>query len=668
MATVALAAHVEQFGRSGYKRDFSQITNVGAPPVRGRDALTVPTVTVGGSGPIPGTSAKPDQRVNVRVPVARACGQPLVPGQVAFVSRGVGIAKASSGRELAPAFAGTHALGLEHLNELLDAPQHHVVANAAVAGRPNSLFVSKVARSLFGADGHSRLRALAFDQDAFFVRTKRPNHPLRQYALDGVVCTPSDDPGFGTSVGYCNVAVKGPAPVLTHRTLHDKMRAVAVAPLPQTRVVPDNFFLRPVDVLAKVYVVLVAILVDAGASKWKFRYELVSSSNVHTSHGFPRFTDTIAENAFGQKGDKPLEQATIDAKKRVVLRVHELGRVVDTNFGDRKAPSLVVSVNIRPFEGARLDVVQAKKGGSTESVVVSQPLAVHNSFLGRSEAHGGLEPVREARDARLRAIRSPVRKDLVSRVRAGGGGKGVLMRLLTSTGVKTGDSAVAKELKDVLKVLTDLKRENADQAKQIVGLVQKTLGEDHMVSIADKVIEKFDEKAAAAAAAPAAVAPGGPAPRNEAFYDLVDELTEYMLEELGTVDEAPDDGGIDDVEDLEEYLLGREVKGKILASSGKLVDVITTPEAYEAAAKRASFGYDLVRGTKLKLDEVSNEIDQVRLGAELARAEKSQLEILIKRVFNELPENAPQEAKDDMESALRALKTIAQPSVVSGDI
>ena len=505
MATVTLASHVEQFGLSGYKRPLSQVTNLQAPSVRTGTPLTVPSVNIGSVGNIPATSARPDQRVNVRVPVARACGQPLVPGQVAFVSRSVG-KQSGRGTEVAPAFTGTHVLSLEHLNELMSDSVHHVQGFTAMA-----LFSDARPRSLFKSDERTRQnRVKVFNTD--ILTGKHANHPLKQYALDGVVCTPSDDAGddygapIGSSVGMCNVAVKGPAPVLTHRTLHDKMRAVVVAPLPQTRVVPDTFFLQPIDVLAKVYVVLVAELVSTNPTNtWKFQYELVTSSNVNTAHGFRRFTDSVAERNIGP--------AKVAAKRRIVLKVHELGRVVDTNFGSHKNPSIVVSVNVKPLEATRR-VVQDATG-----IPVVVPLDAYNTFLTRDEQFGGFKMVRKTRKP-TKVVRSPLSKDLF---RLGGLG-GAL---------NTGDSAT--QLAEVMEQLKIIQAADKMHHDQLVALVEKTLGKDDVVAVAKRVAEEVAKADADAGGPPLPPPPTDPEDirkKNELFIKAVENYIVFLGEDL----------------------------------------------------------------------------------------------------------------------------------------
>ena len=405
-AAVSLASHVEQFGAAGYKRDFSRVTQLSAPSVKNVNQLSVPDVGIGNLDRISGTSARPDQRVNVRVPVARPCGVPLYVGQVAFVSRGIGPVQLLGVPENAPAFSGTHVMSLEHLNEILAQPVHHVLAT-----RPKGFFRPTTAKSLFYADSAAgdlkRPKALTFDVDEFFRQPNRNKmHPVRQYALDGVVCTPSDEGGMNSSA-MCNVAVKGPSPVSTHRTTNDLMRPVAVAPYPEERVIPSNHYLQPIDVMARVFVVLVAVRVGeptAKPSKWFFRYELVTSSNLNTAHGFKRFTSSIWE---GGSSD-----ATFRNASKVVLRVMQLGRIVDTNFGTTKAPSIVISVNIRPFEATtRESVDRVDAYGNTISTAFSKPLDTWNSFRSRPALLGGIPPNKQYSAAKA-VLRSPVSKSL----------------------------------------------------------------------------------------------------------------------------------------------------------------------------------------------------------------------------------------------------------------
>jgi len=465
MSAVSLAAHVELFGSSGYKRDFSRITDVFAPSTSGVTPLRIPGVSIGGIDRISATSARPDQRVNVRVPVARACGAPLYPGQVAFVSRGAGSVRASLDvPENAPAFVGTHVMSLEHLNELLAQPVHHVSLNGT-SSLP--FFKSTTAKSLFSVNATTgdlkRQQARVFDADAFFRPPGRNKvHPVRQYALDGVVCTPSDEGGIHSSP-MCNVAVKGPAPVLTHRTTNDKMRPVAVAPYPQERVIPSNYFLKPVDVMAHVYVVLVAARVgDATTSKeWMFRYELVTSSNVQTDHAFKRFTSSIG----------------FKRAAKVVLRVTQLGRVVDTNFGDPKAPSIVVSVNIRPYEATIRESVETNNAnGARVLTSYTAPLNVWNTFSNRPERHGGT-PVANKHAAHKAVILSPVSKSLLSAKNPG-----VVF------------SSAGPSQADLDRMQTALKKQIDDAAKETKNFVKDTQAE-----MLTKILDAVDPQKLASA-------------------------------------------------------------------------------------------------------------------------------------------------------------------------
>lgn len=612
MAAVALAAHVEQFGGSGYKRDFSQVTQPSAPSVRGGTALNVPSVTVGGSGAIPATSARPDQRVNARVPVARACYQSLVAGQVAFVSRSVGL-KGSA--EVAPAFVGTHAISLEHLNEILADPVHHSKTTLT------DLLTMTTARSLLSPvrlGEQKKLTALAFDMEAFF-KTRNPRHPLMQYALDGVVCTPSDDQRdaggntIGSSVGYCNVAVKGPAPVLTHRTPEDRMRAVTVSPYPQKPVAPNEFYLAPADILATVYVVLLATVVsrDKRVLTVRFSYELVSSSNLQTAHGYKRFTDTILEDRASDDIPRGGQNAFRMGARRLVLRVFQLGRVVDTKFGSPASPSMVVSVCIKPFEATRRE--KGTGEGATEYAYTA-PVAVFNSFVTRSIAGKGLgatDDFRKARGSSLVTLRTPVSRSLLKLA------AGSLGPLLKTSNAGANEARLAQ----ILQSLAKLQQENKQQAVQIMDLVKKSTGDDHVQKIADRVYktvteaaEAEDAAAAAALAAAAAAAPPAPpaaaagaskkkvAVLDDAFYKVVDDLTQVMLDVLYKEFGEPE--GLDDVEEYEAYLNQSAVQTRVKNDSRTNASSGAAQGSYNVAVKRAAFSYDFAGETKHRLENL----------------------------------------------------------------
>ena len=396
------ASHIEAFGvPSHYKRDFGQLGVVEAPTIKRANPLQVPEIAISGNGRIPSSSAKPDQRVNVRVPIARLCGDQLAAGQIAFVSRGCG-PDGAAGRGMAS--SALNVLSLEQMNELLSKTVHHVQIPDLDA---NSFFTPTKAKSLLVHNNTSsrleHLQASTFDMNGFFnAPGANKIHPVRNYALDGVVCTSSDEGGVQSSP-ICLVAVKGPAPVLTQRIADDKMRAILSGPPPPKRTVLENHFLHPADVMARVYVVLVAVRQQPhNDRKWMLRYEMVSSSNVMTTHSHSRFTANIGGSA----------EVLLGGAERVVLKVTQLGHVVDTKFGDNRSPSIVVSVNIRPLEATvRKSMTIAVDGGAPILTSYSHPIHVWDTFGNRPVAMGGRAPgVKYVANSKV--LRTPIVSDL----------------------------------------------------------------------------------------------------------------------------------------------------------------------------------------------------------------------------------------------------------------
>jgi hypothetical protein len=246
---------------------------------------------------------------------------------------------------------------MEELNDMLSIPEHHV-NNSAVF-----FFRNVKARSIYepnGTGGFKRATFRAFDDRAGFqAKDRKPpvpdaQHPLHQFALDGLVATHVEDVDElnTSSTSYaqhvCTVAVKGHAPMRLSQVPGDVFRGVYESNGLSKRA-SKNVFLEPVRILAKVYVVLVAVQVDATAKRWMLQYETVSSSNLNVdprfATGHPLFranmnTNIGANTAKGQK---------------IVLRVMELGTIVDTRFGPSEQPQLIVCVHVTPFEATAMD-------------------------------------------------------------------------------------------------------------------------------------------------------------------------------------------------------------------------------------------------------------------------------------------------------------------------
>lgn len=338
MATAVVASKSTPYEFAGHKRPLSAAAS-GIRAVRPReradrvqalDELPLP------NGSIPSSSARPTQSVNVRVPIARACPETIVASSVAFATRDS---------------AATSIKSLEQLNQLLSLSE-----NVVTLLRPPvlAMFKSKFARSLYEGNDPTtdraklwRQRAKRFDAKQMLESAGLHRHPVVDHALDGIVATPPDhrDP-VGRLGAMCNVAVAGPCP-LALSVLHGS------APHPVTWVRNPAFFVaKKVTVLERVYVCLVALRVGAvppSGSLWQFRYEVVFES------GMEAFLKTA-----------PVE-GKVPAK--LLLRTHELGRVVDTNFGQPGKPAVVVSVAIREAQPL-----------SRENTAVSDARVMHTLF------------------------------------------------------------------------------------------------------------------------------------------------------------------------------------------------------------------------------------------------------------------------------------------------
>ena len=205
MATLTYASHVESFDGGRYKRPLSSNIQPSIPAKR----LSVPTGNNQKQPPFPGTTARPDQRVNVRVPVTRACFSRLVPGQVAFVNRHFG--KNHVGAATGPGGV-SHIASLEELNDMLSRPENHIKK------RVRRLFRKVDARSMYKPVDGGKFEKLKFD--AFDSRAGKgapvPDamHPIHQFALDGLVATRVEDvddidmSGSAFSQQLCTVGVK----------------------------------------------------------------------------------------------------------------------------------------------------------------------------------------------------------------------------------------------------------------------------------------------------------------------------------------------------------------------------------------------------------------------------------------------------------------------------
>ena len=342
MATLTYASHVESFDGGRYKRPLSSNIQPSIPAKR----LSVPTGNNQKQPPFPGTTARPDQRVNVRVPVTRACFSRLVPGQVAFVNRHFG--KNHVGAATGPGGV-SHIASLEELNDMLSRPENHVNKAARL------LFRGVGARSMYrpvDGGGFKKLTFQAFDSRAEKgAPVPDAMHPIHQFALDGLVATRVEDvddidmSGSAFSQQLCTVGVKGHCPMLISAVPGDVHRGVRES-LSGSIAQASTTYLKPARILSKVYVVLVAVQVDDSPRRWKLQYETVSSSNIDVdprfSHGQKLFRTDLGKPGAPFKG------------RRIVLRVMELGTVVDTKFGPAERPQLVVCVHVTPFEPTKI--------------------------------------------------------------------------------------------------------------------------------------------------------------------------------------------------------------------------------------------------------------------------------------------------------------------------
>ena len=390
------ASHIEAFGAGGangaalYKRPLSSSSAPSLPAKR----LALPTSELQqlkSSSGIPATTARPDQRVNVRVPVARACYSRLLPGQVAFVNRHFG--RGHVGAATGPGGL-THVASLEELNDMLAIEDNHVVLGAGSSA--NDLFRKMDARDLHrtsvnkaGKRVRTRLSFNGFDALAVVPSAQ---HPLHQFALDGLVATrveevdddqQRDTYSSASAQQACIVAVQGHAPMrLAH--VPGEVGTGVMDAHQRGQTPPSHAFLQPVRILAKVYVVLVAVLVDDAEQRYRLQYETVSSSNLDVD---PRYTSglhtlfrTTMRTPNGSRG--PILKGD-----RIVLRATELGSVVDTHFGPRDQPQLVVCVRVVPYEPTRVAMMEVaskeapNKSNSTNSCPVSVPKDVYVTFV-----------------------------------------------------------------------------------------------------------------------------------------------------------------------------------------------------------------------------------------------------------------------------------------------
>lgn len=389
------ASHVETIPFS-YKRPLSSGSGAIIPAKR----LSLPTGSNQKAPPFPATTARPDQRVNVRVPVTRACFSRLIPGQVAFVSRHFN--KNYIGAATGPGGVA-HILSLEELNAKLALPDNLVVSTGT------NLFKKKTANSMFKPNNDGKT-LVKLDFDAFNIHGTVPDtqHPIHQFALDGLVATRVEDvddihvSGSTTSQQLCTVAVKGHAPMRISEIpgdIHFGVRESSSGSTAQS----STTYLRPARVLAKVFVVLVAVRVEdvnkTKRKKWRLQYETVSSSNLDVD---PQFSS--GHKLFRTKMSESKETGSIGF--RLVLRVFELGTIVDTKFGPAEQPQLVVCVHVTPFEATEVTREQKADG---KYVIFRKPLNVFSTFVALGNPKAIKARSLEAPHSALRRLSSGVR-------------------------------------------------------------------------------------------------------------------------------------------------------------------------------------------------------------------------------------------------------------------
>lgn len=363
MATFTFAKHVQGFEGSGYKR----AAPAGTGPALAAKRLSKPTDSFAAPSPFPATSARPDQRVNVRVPVARACWSRLLPGQVAFVHRCYKMGNAGGLGGL------THVASMEELNDMLSVPKNFLNLFS------RELFKQKVAKSVYEKkrnDSFKRQKFYAFDTDVI----EDSSHPILQFALDGLVATRTEEvdehntSSSASAQQACIVAVKGHAPMNTV-SMPSNVHTGVLHSVNGSMVASPTSFLQPVSILDKVYVVLVAVMV--AEKKWRLQYETVTASNLEMDAAMAPSSYRLFHYNLFIPAVREIVLRGMNTGERVVLRAMELGSVVDTFFGEQNQRQLVVCVHIRPYE-----VVFAESTGSKRVV---RPVHVARTFEKRTK-------------------------------------------------------------------------------------------------------------------------------------------------------------------------------------------------------------------------------------------------------------------------------------------
>jgi hypothetical protein len=373
MATLTYASHVKTLG--GFKRPLNSPGDASAAK-----ALRTPTGALPGGAPF---NARTDRGTNTTVPVARSAITEIVAGEVAFVDRSDGVGSGVLGP-----LAMAPIVTLEQLNEELAKPDH-LLENNVVAGQDTPAGLVEVDQSAVPSVDPAARTQWRFEKVKVFApfynkpTTNVPEqHPIRKYALDGVVSTTTETDCINLNMRpqfTCNVAVKGPS-VFNVRTPR-YARCPSGAPIQhQMSVGADpirahrtHYFVKPVRMRTMLYVVLVADRVDVAAQgtsgtssyvaasvKWRLRYEVVSQSQLDT--------------------DVETFRATLqDKTKKQCLAVFTLGTVTDTRFGPGDG-QLMVNVSVGRYE--RVEHV----GVTVNGVDLRNATPVHADALFSSDA------------------------------------------------------------------------------------------------------------------------------------------------------------------------------------------------------------------------------------------------------------------------------------------
>jgi hypothetical protein len=359
------ALHVQTLS-SGYKRSLSSVEFQPSKQSRvpGLDAPSAPF------------SAKPHSQTNVCVPVARVCLPSLQPGTIAFIHRCVGL-RTSAG-ESAASQMNSHVLGIDALNAILAESQNRVTFN----NQPlDAFFEIRKAKSHFAPamNGNGVVYSKARVCKPLIDLVGSHMHPLIQYALDGIVSTaPEADTqgisaahGVGSSSAICNVAVAGHCIMQSKVVVKDPLKAIQMVAYPNKFVVPDNFHIEPIEILAKLYVVLVCVRETATSKDWTFRYEVVSSSNMAAA--YPK------KGSFLDGLGNVKDAKTIRLSTKIVLKAFELGKIVDTNFVNPQK-QIVVCICMRPYEETEKAKREVTKKGKKTTIAFVKPLDVFKTF------------------------------------------------------------------------------------------------------------------------------------------------------------------------------------------------------------------------------------------------------------------------------------------------